>query len=122
MIGVRKSGRGFGFIESEAAKAEFSKDVFLSDKEIGNHKVGDEVSFTVVVNKDGRPQARLLMSAMEVPPFVTPLSPQMVIPPPAPPRQFVAASYAHTGVPQVQNGEERYTGNNLDYGKFCFKH
>lgn len=103
--------RCFGFIESEAAKAEFGKDVFLSDKEIGNYNVGDEVSFTVVVNKDGRPQARLLMSAREAPPSVSPLLPQVVVPPPAaPPRQFFAASYAHTGVPQGNNGEERYTG------------
>lgn len=52
--------KGFGFINSEEATADFGKDTFLSDKEIGQFQVGDIVSFTIVVNKDNKPQARLV--------------------------------------------------------------
>jgi cold shock CspA family protein len=52
--------KGYGFIASDQVKAEFNEDTFLSDLEIGNFTVGSHVIFTVVTNKTGRPQARLL--------------------------------------------------------------
>mmetsp|Transcript_35348 Transcript_35348/g.75335 ORF Transcript_35348/g.75335 Transcript_35348/m.75335 type:complete len:367 (-) Transcript_35348:40-1140(-) len=57
------SGKGFGFITSEEATAEYGRDTFVSDKELGNFKVGDVVAFTIVPNKDNKPQARLLEAA-----------------------------------------------------------
>lgn len=53
----------FGFIESEEGSAEFGKDTFVSDREIGEFNTGDAVWFTAVVNKENKPQARLLQSA-----------------------------------------------------------
>jgi len=52
--------KGFGFIQSEDVSRDFGKDVFVSDREIGHFNVGDSITFTVVVNKDNKPQARLL--------------------------------------------------------------
>lgn len=58
----------FGFIASQALTAYFGRDTFLSDIEIGSFKVGDTVSFTLLI-KNGRPQARNLQSSFgEVPP------------------------------------------------------
>lgn len=65
-IGTIKSFRPekcFGFIECEEIKLEFGGDVFLSDKEIGQFIVGSAVSFSITLNKDGRPQAKLLEEA-----------------------------------------------------------
>mmetsp|Transcript_56553 Transcript_56553/g.143065 ORF Transcript_56553/g.143065 Transcript_56553/m.143065 type:complete len:381 (-) Transcript_56553:245-1387(-) len=55
--------KGFGFIQSEEVTADFGKDSFVSDREIGHFNVGDTVLFTVVVNRDNKPQARLLQGA-----------------------------------------------------------
>lgn len=52
--------KGFGFIQSDEASRDFGKDTFVSDKEIGPFRLGDIVTFTIVVNKDNKPQARLL--------------------------------------------------------------
>lgn len=54
--------KGFGFIQSDEAHVDFGKDTFVSGKEIGAFQPGDTVSFTLVVNKDNKPQARLLQS------------------------------------------------------------
>jgi len=50
----------FGFIHCEEVKEQFNADVFLSDQEIGYFTVGSTVTFSIVLNKDGRPQAKLL--------------------------------------------------------------
>lgn len=119
--------RNFGFIRSEEAKTDFGKDVFLSDKEIGHHNVGDQVSFTVVINKDGRPQARLLMPAtstagdwqgvVAAPPPRPPSPAAMVVPPPAAgqarqwsdPWSGTSRTEYNTAV-QAVNRDGRYTG------------
>jgi len=66
--------KAFGFIQSDQASVDFGKDTFVSDKEIGSFSVGDFVSFSVVVNKDNKPQARLLQSA-SAPAFAVPPRP-----------------------------------------------
>mmetsp|Transcript_133646 Transcript_133646/g.236562 ORF Transcript_133646/g.236562 Transcript_133646/m.236562 type:complete len:378 (-) Transcript_133646:103-1236(-) len=53
----------FGFIKSPGATSHFGMDVFLSDKEIGGFSVGSQVSFNIVANKEGKPQARNLRPA-----------------------------------------------------------
>mmetsp|Transcript_44351 Transcript_44351/g.77911 ORF Transcript_44351/g.77911 Transcript_44351/m.77911 type:complete len:373 (+) Transcript_44351:126-1244(+) len=52
--------KGFGFISSPEVTAEFGKDAFCSANEVGNYRAGTEVSFTVISNKNGQPQARLV--------------------------------------------------------------
>mmetsp|Transcript_14718 Transcript_14718/g.44357 ORF Transcript_14718/g.44357 Transcript_14718/m.44357 type:complete len:139 (-) Transcript_14718:456-872(-) len=54
----------FGFIQCDEVKQEFGADVFLSDQEIGYFSVGSAVTFSIVLNKDGRPQAKLLEAAV----------------------------------------------------------
>lgn len=65
--GVRYRGRiksfnaskGFGFIESPEARAQYGhRHIYLHESVIGNLKVHDEVTFTVKTNKQGMPQAR----------------------------------------------------------------
>lgn len=50
----------YGFIQCDELMNEFNSDVFLSDQEIGSFAVGSTVSFSVMLNKDGKPQAKLL--------------------------------------------------------------
>lgn len=50
--------QGFGFIESPEAHAMFGRDVFLHKAQIGDLKVGTEVTYAVEMNKQGMPQAR----------------------------------------------------------------
>jgi len=52
--------QGFGFIESPEAHAIFGRDVFLHKAQIGDLKVGTEVTYSVEMNKQGMPQAREL--------------------------------------------------------------
>lgn len=54
----------FGFIDCAETKAEYGADVFLSDHEIGAFTVGSVVTFSVALNKDSKPQAKLLEEAM----------------------------------------------------------
>lgn len=54
----------FGFIDCAEIKAEYGADVFLSDHEIGAFTVGSVVTFSVTLNKDSKPQAKLLEEAM----------------------------------------------------------
>merc|ERR1712060_499769 len=49
---------GFGFIESEAAHAQYNRDVFVHKAVIGSMKIGDMVTFGVQTNEQGMPQAR----------------------------------------------------------------
>jgi len=76
----------FGFIDCNEIKDMFNADVFLSDQEIGPFSVGSTVTFSVMLNKAGRPQAKLLEAAAENPPAkrraVVP-PPQRQTPPPA---------------------------------------
>jgi len=52
--------KGFGFIESAEAHAQFGRDVFVHRSIIGSLTVGTQVSFTVETNKQGMPQAKEL--------------------------------------------------------------
>lgn len=50
--------KGFGFIDSQDAKAQYGRDVFLHKAAIGDLKTGDDVMFSVELNKQNMPQAR----------------------------------------------------------------
>lgn len=50
--------QGFGFIECPEAHAIYGRDVFLHKAQIGDLKVGTEVTYGVEMNKQGMPQAR----------------------------------------------------------------
>jgi len=58
--------KGFGFIESAGAHAQFGRDVFVHRTVIGSFGVGAEVTFTVETNKQGMPQAKHLMDAQHL--------------------------------------------------------
>jgi len=61
--GVIKSyneGKGFGFIACDEMMAQFGSDVFLHHFQLSEFKVGSEVSFGVILNKEGKPQAKEL--------------------------------------------------------------
>lgn len=63
----------YGFIKSDEITAEFGADTFLSDKELGLFEVGSAVTFSVAINKNNKPQARLLADAgLEDPLFAIP--------------------------------------------------
>lgn len=66
--------QGFGFIENSEAFAIFGRDVFLHKAQIGNLKVGTEVTYTVEMNKFGMPQARDLATLDGKPPGPPPAS------------------------------------------------
>mmetsp|Transcript_100002 Transcript_100002/g.283042 ORF Transcript_100002/g.283042 Transcript_100002/m.283042 type:complete len:357 (+) Transcript_100002:30-1100(+) len=53
----------FGFIECPELWAQFGRDVFLSDVQIGMFTVGSPVSFTLTLNQQGHPQAQGLQDA-----------------------------------------------------------
>ena len=53
----------YGFIKCDEVKEAYGLDTFLSNLELGPFAVGSTVSFTLVVNKHGKPQARLLEAA-----------------------------------------------------------
>jgi len=52
--------QGFGFIECPEAHSIFGRDVFLHKAQIGDLKVGTQVTYSVEMNKQGMPQAREL--------------------------------------------------------------
>mmetsp|Transcript_48294 Transcript_48294/g.137938 ORF Transcript_48294/g.137938 Transcript_48294/m.137938 type:complete len:324 (-) Transcript_48294:199-1170(-) len=66
--------QGFGFIESPEAHALFGRDVFLHKAQIGDLKVGTEVTYCVEMNKQGMPQARELATLDGQPPGPSPLA------------------------------------------------
>lgn len=67
--------RRFGFIKCDEITAEYGTDTFLSDQELGFFTAGSAVNFSVAINKDGKPQARLLEQAeFQAPSFPTALS------------------------------------------------
>merc|ERR1712032_1190868 len=53
----------FGFIDCPMLREHFGVDTFLSDKEVGPFTTGSVVSFSIMLNKDGKPQAKLLAEA-----------------------------------------------------------
>mmetsp|Transcript_45632 Transcript_45632/g.83557 ORF Transcript_45632/g.83557 Transcript_45632/m.83557 type:complete len:464 (-) Transcript_45632:70-1461(-) len=64
MVGRVKSFNvkaGFGFVDCKEAHHRYGRDVFIHKQQIGDLEVGDEISFTVDLNKDGFPQAREVM-------------------------------------------------------------
>lgn len=54
---------GFGFIECDEAKIRFGMDVFIHRRQMHNLQKGDEVSFVVIRNSNGQPQARQVCRA-----------------------------------------------------------
>mmetsp|Transcript_102080 Transcript_102080/g.284186 ORF Transcript_102080/g.284186 Transcript_102080/m.284186 type:complete len:240 (-) Transcript_102080:158-877(-) len=109
----------FGFIACEEVREQFNADVFLSDQEIGYFTVGSAVTFSIVLNKDGRPQAKLLeaadgtggpgrpMAAIQPPRKVPRLQP-----PPPQPQPQPWPQYADTEAPPAAGpgAEERQVG------------
>lgn len=55
--------RGFGFIQCDVLMEQFGADVFLHKVQFQGFEVGQEVSFEVFLNKDGKPQGKELLSA-----------------------------------------------------------
>jgi len=109
--------KGFGFIDSAEIKAVLNgKDVFLHKGQLGNFQKGDAVSFSIVWNKDGKPQAMSLAPLVGggLPP---PGKGSTHLPPAPPPPQHSAC-----GVPQpaVQLGsspmQAALNGNNMNNG------
>jgi len=82
MSGGRFQGRiksfnakqGFGFIECPEAHEIFGRDVFLHKAQIGDLKVGTQVTYTVEMNRQGMPQARELATLDGRPPGPSPQS------------------------------------------------
>lgn len=63
--------KGFGFIECAAALRTYgTQDVFLHYSEAINFRVGDMVSFDVVLSEQGKPQARGLVQENGVAPMI----------------------------------------------------
>lgn len=60
VLGNINYDKGFGFIQSPEATADFGKDVFVSTNEVGDNARGSHINFTVIVNRNGQPQARLV--------------------------------------------------------------
>lgn len=58
VLKVFKPESGYGFIECEELKKMYGCDVFMNQGIEGGILVGSEVSFTVELNKSGKPQAR----------------------------------------------------------------
>eukprot|EP00931_Biecheleriopsis_adriatica_P009835 TRINITY_DN110923_c0_g1_i1.p1 TRINITY_DN110923_c0_g1~~TRINITY_DN110923_c0_g1_i1.p1 ORF type:complete len:319 (-),score=95.64 TRINITY_DN110923_c0_g1_i1:45-1001(-) len=56
---------GFGFIDCDAAKMKYGRDVYLHSRQAAGAEVGEVVSFTIVRNAKGEPQARNVMRASE---------------------------------------------------------
>mmetsp|Transcript_27713 Transcript_27713/g.76302 ORF Transcript_27713/g.76302 Transcript_27713/m.76302 type:complete len:349 (-) Transcript_27713:12-1058(-) len=52
--------KGFGFIEGEAVRTAFGKDIFVHKREFGGEmpNSGDEVEFSVELDNNGQPQAK----------------------------------------------------------------
>lgn len=58
--------KGYGFIFSAEVKAQFGCDVFLHHQQMVGFNMGSEVSFTLKLNKNGKPQAIELLDATGV--------------------------------------------------------
>jgi len=49
---------GFGFVDCPAMYERFGRDVFIHKAQLGDFKVGTDITFVCEPNKDGLPQAR----------------------------------------------------------------
>jgi len=58
-----RPGAMFGFIQCDDTYTMYGKDVWTHQAQLGNFSEGDEVSFSLVLNKDGHPQAVNLVPA-----------------------------------------------------------
>lgn len=56
-------GGGYGFIDCEDTKLRFSRDVYIHKNQMNGMNIGDSVSFQVIRNAKGEPQARGVMRA-----------------------------------------------------------
>ncbi|CAJ1431633.1 unnamed protein product [Effrenium voratum] len=54
-------GYGYGFIDCEETKLRFTRDVYLHRNQMEGLQIGDEVSFSLMFNAKGEPQARNVM-------------------------------------------------------------
>lgn len=57
--------QGFGFIECDDAKMRYGMDVFIHRRQMFGLAKGDEVSFVIVRNSQGQPQARHVIKKEE---------------------------------------------------------
>lgn len=62
--GVIKSvNERFGFIDNSELKARYGNDVFVRHGEMGNFRMGEAVSFTLILTRDEKPQAKDIRAA-----------------------------------------------------------
>lgn len=54
-------GFGYGFIDCEETKLRFTRDVYVHRNQLEGLQIGDEVTFTLMLNSKGEPQARNVM-------------------------------------------------------------
>eukprot|EP00438_Fugacium_kawagutii_P014272 Skav215757 [mRNA] locus=scaffold106:273626:285650:+ [translate_table: standard] len=62
---IRDYNEGFGFIECDDAKMRYGMDVFIHRRQMFGLAKGDEVSFVIVRNSQGQPQARHVIKKEE---------------------------------------------------------
>mmetsp|Transcript_59606 Transcript_59606/g.129028 ORF Transcript_59606/g.129028 Transcript_59606/m.129028 type:complete len:573 (-) Transcript_59606:38-1756(-) len=55
------NGGGYGFIDCEECKVRFGRDVYIHKNQMVGFTIGDEVSFAIIRNQKGEPQARNVM-------------------------------------------------------------
>jgi len=67
--------RKFGFIECAEMTQQYGRDAFLSNMQLGNHQVGQTVTFAVIVNQQGQPQAADLQDAGNPNDMIRPFEP-----------------------------------------------
>lgn len=95
VIQTFRQDKGFGFIKCAELKVLFpDKDVFLHNKQLSNYQEGSAVSFSVSLNKQGKPQAMELgppgqgstmpVTSSLVLPAIAPAPAPAPAPPPAP--------------------------------------
>lgn len=101
------SEKHHGFIQCDETWDQFNSDVFVADVEMAGFSVGSVVTFSVMLNKDGKPQAKLLEGAAPVPKIVSPPG-AMPIPPPRPPPAPVM--HMGGGVSPEDSAGRRYSG------------
>lgn len=80
---VDMPGGGYGFIDCEETKMRFARDVYIHKNQMHGFTIGDQVSFTIVRNSKGEPQARHVMKAEDAVAIRNGL-------PPEPPASFCA--------------------------------
>merc|ERR1712151_450496 len=66
VISAFKPGSPYGFVKCGEVFALYGVDTFISNKEVGEFNVGDQIAFKVALNKTGKPQAREVHDPMLV--------------------------------------------------------